>query len=262
MVNQRLSPRERAEVNRKRALVLRKRAALKSVGASSWKEVDQWVKSGQGNGRLKSRPALQVCPYTWASNLQSVSIGAAGGVYLFSSYSYGNGDYQRHTNEKMTYKMQIKMQLVIPNEYKVFVAKWPVYIWLIYDKSSNGSILEMKSLFDVKWPMKPGLFNINKDNCHRFVVKRRFKIMMSMSNTDNVKKWYQGMGDVSSDYSVDYSKFVKGLKPCLVPPTLSGSRPRMFSWPTLCVLFLLPYLSLFFTDKFVPSHELYYCLAA
>ena len=174
------------------------------MGASSWKEVDQWVKSGQGNGRLKSRPALQVCPYTLAANLHM-------GIYLFSSYTYGNGDYQRHTNETMTYKMQIKMQMVIPDEYKIFVAKWPIYIWLIYDKSPSGSMADMKTIFDVKWPMKPGLFNINHDNCHRFVVKRRFKIMLTTSNTDNTKRWTQGMGDVPADCSLDYSKFVKGL---------------------------------------------------
>ena len=49
----------------------------------------------------------------------------------------------------MTFKMQIKMQMVIPDEYKIFVAKWPIYIWLIYDKSPSGSMADMKTIFDV-----------------------------------------------------------------------------------------------------------------
>ena len=46
MVSGGISPRQRAEINKKRALALRKRAALKSIEASSWKEVDKWGKSG------------------------------------------------------------------------------------------------------------------------------------------------------------------------------------------------------------------------
>ena len=176
MVSGGISPRQRAEINKKRALALRKRAALKSIGASSWKEVDKWVNQGQTAGRARIRPALQVCPYTWAANSEPVKIGAGGGVYLFSSYSYGNGDFQRHTNETMTYKMHIKMQMVITDEYKSFVSKWPIYIFLIYDKSTNGVVPEIKSIFDAKWPMKLGLFFINRDNCHRFVIHAGAKV--------------------------------------------------------------------------------------
>ena len=64
----------------------------------------------------------------------------------------------------MTYKMQMKMQLVIPYEYKGYVGKWSVYMWLIYDKSPTGSMPKMKTIFDVLWPMKPGLLSINRDN--------------------------------------------------------------------------------------------------
>ena len=146
-----MSPYVRAEINKKRAIALRKRAALKSVGASSWKEVEKWV-SVNGGSKSRLRPSLQVCPYTWATNQEPIKVGAAGGVYLFSSYTYGNGDYQRHTNETMTYKMQ----LVIPDEYKTFVGKWPVYMWLIYDKSPNGTMPEMKTI--LTWIIVIGLW--------------------------------------------------------------------------------------------------------
>ena len=70
---------------------------------------------------------------------------------------------------------------------------------------------EMKTIFNVLWPMKPGLLSINRDNCHRFVVKRRFKTVLTTTNTDNVKIWAQGKGDVPTDCQVDFNRFIKGL---------------------------------------------------
>ena len=49
------------------------------------------------------------------------------------------------------------------------------------------------------------------DNCHRFVVKRRFKTVLMTTNTDNVKIWAQVKGDVPADCQVDFNRFIKGL---------------------------------------------------
>ena len=43
------------------------------------------------------------------------------------------------------------------------------------------------------------------------MVKRRFKQILSTTNTDNVKAWKQGNGEVPTDCQVDFNRFIKGL---------------------------------------------------
>ncbi|XVE65254.1 hypothetical protein DITRI_Ditri07aG0166400 [Diplodiscus trichospermus] len=130
---------------------------------------------------------------------------------LFSSYSYGNADFQRHTNETLTYKMACNMQFEVPRVHLNSIGKYNVYGWIVYDKSPTGSMPTCSSIFDTFYDTRPVTWTVSRDVCHRFVVKKKFKVQMSSNGKADARaQTSQGMGTPCNDI-VDVVKFFNKL---------------------------------------------------
>nr|QRG29219.1 putative CP [Tripterygium mastrevirus A] len=176
--------RERAEANRQRAI--KRRKALEELGVSSWAEAARLM-DAPGRSVNVRRPSLQVANFTWSNNKSAQRVNGGGGVYLFSAYPFGSSDYMRHTNETLTYKMSMLVEMKVPDEYYNFVMKTEVCGWIVYDKSPSKDMPTPGSIFDTLYDRWPITWTVSRDVCHRFVVKKFFRIPMSCNGIDPTK---------------------------------------------------------------------------
>lgn len=199
----------RSQKNRDNALA--KRRMLSAVGATNMAQLADWMSQSGTSPRV--RPSLQVAPFLWTNNKAAQQIGSGGGVFLFTSYTFGSGDFQRHTNETMTYKMSMMMQMALDPKYFTTVAKYNVYFWLVYDTSPGGNMPTPSSIFDTTYDTLPVTWTVSRDVCHRFVVKKKWKVTLSTNGLDPTKQTAElGVRDgTPANNRVDINRFFKRL---------------------------------------------------
>lgn len=170
----------RSQRNRENALA--RRRMLSATGVSNMRELSDLMTQTGSVPRV--RPSLQVAPFLWTNNKAPQQVRSGGGVYLFSSYTFGSADYQRHTNETMTYKMSMMAQFGVDSNYYGTCAKYSVYYWLIYDTAPTGQMPTCASIFDTTYDTLPVTWTVSRDVCHRFVVKKKGRVALATNGLD------------------------------------------------------------------------------
>ncbi|KAI3452417.1 hypothetical protein Pfo_009082 [Paulownia fortunei] len=162
-------------------------------------------------------PSLGVCTYTWTANGQPMTVGEGGSVFLFTLYSFGNADYQRHSNETLTYKMQLLTRSYIESSYWKRCLKSRLYWWLIYYAAPTGTLPTTTQSFSRYDARMPGLWMINRDVCHRFIIKEKWNSLHIVNGIDPSKDAVTVSGASALGYGslseiiVDKKKFVSRL---------------------------------------------------
>nr|QRG29208.1 CP [Pteris mastrevirus A] len=100
-------------------------------------------------------------------------------MYFFTAYTFGSGDYQRHTQTTMTYKMQSHMDVTLAANYWVYSRNMQMYWWLVYDKTPTGTLPTTSQIFDTLYKERHVTWMVNRDVCHRFVVKKKWTTSLS-----------------------------------------------------------------------------------
>ena len=194
---------ERAERNRKQAL-------LRRAGYRDWNEAVRDVRA-PSRPYCRNRPALQVLVFTWASNRQPVTFVSMGSVYLLTNFNRGDQDNQRHSAETLMYKMLIKMRLYTDKTQWTRCIKYKMYWWLVYDAAPVGQMPECSTIFETFIDGMPGLWLVNRDMAHRFIVKKHWSVVMIVTGCDVSVDLPNGRSAVPAHVFVDSSKFYKKL---------------------------------------------------
>lgn len=200
----------RAQKNRENALA--RRRMLSATGTSSMKELYD-VAFNQPGVSPRVRPSLQVASFLWTNNKAPQEINPGGSTFLFTSYPFGSADFQRHTNETLTYKMSMMTQFAVKANYYGTCANFGAYWWLVYDKSPTGQTPTPAAIFDTTYDTLPVTWTVSRDVCHRFVVKKKGKVSLSTNGLDPSLQLsqYQLKNAVPAKTRVDVSRFYKRL---------------------------------------------------
>jgi hypothetical protein len=158
----------------------KRRKALRAVGASSDAEL---VRLFTSPGR-SVRPTLQVAHGLWTEDRQGQSVTRNGLIEILNALPFGSGDNQRHTNTTLIYKLQVKLQVEVLNSYWGRVCKFNVHWWIVYDRSPTGSLPNISTIFDCTFASRPVTWTVNRDACHRFVVKKHWTTAMSCNGIE------------------------------------------------------------------------------
>nr|ANO40465.1 capsid protein [Sugarcane striate virus]ANO40469.1 capsid protein [Sugarcane striate virus] len=166
---------------------------------------------GTRSGRSDKRPNLQVQTF-YACGPTQVQVRKGGIVNLLNGYTRGSDDNQRHTCETITYKLSLDLHLNIATELFKNCARGTAVIWLIYDTSPSSTQLTTQQIFAYPDALSlyPYTWKVARDQCHRFVIKRRWTVRLESNGT-------LGSSDYSSkpiapcNNNVYFSKFVKRL---------------------------------------------------
>ena len=82
--------------------------------------------------------------------------------------------------------------------------KHNMYWWLIYDTQHADSTPDTNMIFEKIVVNSPGLWIVKRDMCHRFIVKKKWKIVLTVGGFD-VSKY------VPAHFFVDQKKFFKKM---------------------------------------------------
>ena len=126
-------------------------------------------------------------------------------------FASGNGDNQRHTAETLMYKMLCKMRLYTDSSQWSRCMKYKMYFWFVYDAAPTGSMPTTETIFDRYSNNMPGLWLVKRDKAHRFIVKKHWSVVMTVSGFDVSKDVPNGKGTAPGHVFVDSSKFYKKL---------------------------------------------------
>lgn len=159
------------------------------------------------------RPALQVVEYTWTNTGQPITVSKdTGYVALLSMFPRGSGEDQRHTNETILYKMDLKMQLAVVGTTRQYVGRYPGVVWLIYDSSPTGSLPTNADIFTATHKDSPLLWRVKREMCHRYVVKRRFTYTAESNGlSDGFTPAVRSNGCPPCNVNTSLSRFCKRL---------------------------------------------------
>ena len=126
-----------------------------------------------------------------------------------TTFPTGPAEYQRHTNTTITYKLLIKMRMWTDSSQWNRCIKYKMYWWLVYDASPGDRVPVTDFIFDRMKAHSPGLWMIKRELCHRFVVKKKWSIVLTIARCDLTKAKTAGKTPVMG--FVDQSMFFKKL---------------------------------------------------
>ena len=198
--------RSKAEIEERRKAALIRRAGYKPSSNELLRMIDE---AGVSYNR-RQRPSLQVASFTWgATNNQPAVFREGGSVYNMTAFPYGSSEAQRHSNQTILYKIMINMRIFTDSSQWNMCLKYNMYWWLVYDCQHADKAPEPKDIFEQIGVNSPGLWIVNREQCHRYIVKKKWKTVLSVAGFD-VSKSTTG-GYVPCHVFVDQKKFFKKL---------------------------------------------------
>ena len=138
------------------------------------------------NGPLNlARPSLQVASFTWGgTNNQPATSSEGGGIYNMTNFPFGSSENQRHTNQTILYKLMINMRVFTDSSQWNYCMKHNMYWWLIYDTQHAGSAPDTNMIFEKINTNCPSLWIVKREMCHRFIVKKKWKTVLTVGGFD------------------------------------------------------------------------------
>nr|AWB97033.1 coat protein [Sweet potato symptomless virus 1] len=178
----------------------------KALGVSTWDDVARLAATPAIS--LRDRPSLQVAQFTWTQNKVPVVFNPGGTVYLMTMYPFGGSEAQRHANTTMTYKMSIGQEVQLDKAFYASCGMYYMQWWLVYDKASTGTLPATSTIFDTFYQNFPNTWTVARDVCHRFIVKRKWKTILTSNGVDISKP---GQICAPAKQRVGVNKFFKKL---------------------------------------------------
>ena len=111
----------------------------------------------------------------------------------------------------LMYKMLIKMRLYTDKTQWTQCIKYKMYWWLVYDAAPVGQMPECSTIFETFIDGMPGLWLVKRDMAHRFIVKKHWSVVMTVTGCDVSVDLPNGRSAVPAHVFVDSSKFYKKL---------------------------------------------------
>ena len=159
----------------------------------------------------RNRPALQVLVFTWSANQQPIQFASGGSVYLLTNFQRGDQDNKRHSAETSMYKLLVKMRMSTDSTQWDRCLKYKMYWWLIYDAEPVRQMSDCNTIFETYMAGMPGLWLVKRDMAHRFIVKKHWSVVMTVTGIDPSKAMPNGKCCTPAHVFVDSSKFYKKL---------------------------------------------------
>nr|ASA49097.1 capsid protein [Rice latent virus 1] len=164
-----------------------------------------------GVGSSQSAP-LQVRTYKWENPDKSAIAVDTGSIWIVNTLDAGNGDDQRHTHKTIIYKMLFQGTMWVNDATSAVCGPLTVHFWLVYDAAPKGVLPALTDIFEEGFSGLGSTWVVNRDNVHRFVVKRRWQMRLM---TNGQKPYYtnrSGNGDPTSVTIRDFRKFFTKLR--------------------------------------------------
>ena len=159
-------------------------------------------------------PSLCVLRKNWINTDKSnVVINSDGTILLCNAFAAGRGDDNRHTNQTLMYKFEIRGTCWVQDTSSIYVTPIRLYQMLIYDAEPKGALPATSDIFSIPWNTAPGCWTIQRAWTHRFVVKRSWHVdLMSDGKKVGSKSVDTRYNYVVSKNIVDVKKFYTGLR--------------------------------------------------
>lgn len=71
---------------------------------------------------------------------------------------------------------------------KAVVGQYPVYFWLVYDKTPGRGLPVVGTIFDTTYSTLPCTWMVQRAVCHRFVVKKHWSMKLESNGVEVLKK--------------------------------------------------------------------------
>lgn len=158
-------------------------------------------------------PALQKIIFQPANPSSGWSWPVTGISVLLSKFQRGSDDANRKTNDTVIYNVDVNLIADIDDTQKKYVNKSWGMVFLVYDAQPQGTQPGAGDIFDIDggYATNPIAWRVKRNLTHRFVVKRKYKILMEVNGIDRKTQATNGMGVFPCNNVPSIQHFVKGL---------------------------------------------------